>query len=63
VALVFCGVSPAVAATESRPSADVARGQFCTPLGCAGSRSSVAAHAAGFGLATLAIAAIARRRR
>jgi hypothetical protein len=61
--LVFCGVSPSTASTDSKPSAEDARGRFCTPFGCSGSRASVAAHAAGFGVATLAVFALARRRR
>jgi hypothetical protein len=38
------------------------RGAFCTPLGCAGARSSPWGEATGFGAATLAAGWLARRR-
>lgn len=43
------------------PDFDRAAGPTCTPLGCAGATGSAASTLAGFGLATLAIAHLARR--
>ncbi len=59
------GTTPASASAESArgAAAEPPLGSYCTPLGCVGPRQSGLAMLAGFGLATLAAALLARRQR
>jgi hypothetical protein len=53
---------PGLESANPSLAAQSRRGAFCTPLGCAGGRSSPWSEATGFAAATLAAGWLARRR-